>query len=266
LIDSQEQATTTKQLENEIGIEAGEGEVEGDGEGEEGEGEGEGKGEGAGKDDSVTAPVCLKNARTTCKRMYEVSTDWNLSSYYPLAYNGVLYNTDSDPSQQQYGFNNEYYYNIEPTNYLQTNPEGDLFYGFKCMKYNGDSANPILYVGGKYRNVSTGEIMSGVFEFNLNEKKIKPILVVTDENSEIFLNLFRQVKPEDVNSCFVHGPGNTNLSNIISYYNLQGQNYARGNNYVIHTIKSYWKYFIVEILLLILIIILLIRFYRKKQN
>jgi hypothetical protein len=87
-----------------------------------------------------------------------------------------------------------------------------------------------------------------------------------DENSEIFLNLFRQVKPEDVNSCFVHGPGNTNLSNIISYYNLQGQNYARGNNYVIHTIKSYWKYFIVEILLLILIIILLIRFYRKKQN
>jgi hypothetical protein len=185
LIDSQEQATTTKQLENEIGIEAGEGEGEGDGEGEEGEGEGKGEGkEGKGKDDSVTAPVCLKIARTTCKRMYEVSTEWNLSSYYPLAYNGILYNTDSDPSQQQYGFNNEFYYNIEPADYLQTNGSGDIFSGFKCMKYNGDSANPVLYLGGKYTNAAVRS-GSGVFQFNLKEKKIKPILIATDDNSEI---------------------------------------------------------------------------------
>ena len=190
IIDSQEQVATSKQLENEIGIEAGEGEGTGEGEGDygTGEGTGEGTGKGKGKDDSVTAPVCLKNARTTCKKMYEVRTDWNLSSYYPLAYNGVLYNTDSDPSQQQYGFNNEFYYNIEPADLLQTNGAGDNFFGFKCMKYNGDSANPVLYLGGKYTNVAGGGSVtsgSGVFQFNLKEKKIKPILIALDDNSEI---------------------------------------------------------------------------------
>jgi hypothetical protein len=86
-----------------------------------------------------------------------------------------------------------------------------------------------------------------------------------DEKSCIFLNLFTQINPMKINSCFVHGPGNTDLSNIISYYNLPGKNLSRDSSYTLHVIKSYWKYFIVETLLLILIIILVFRLI-KKQN
>lgn len=170
LIESQEQATNIKQLENEIGIdEMGEGEEGEEDQGEEGQGKGKEKGKG--KDDRVTAPVCLNTARTTCKKMYEVRSDWNVSSYYPLAYNGILYNLD--PSENPYGFNNEYYYKLEN---LEKNNGEDMFYGFKCMKYNGDPKNPILYLGGKYS--SGGTDGAGVFEFNLKEKKIKPILFI----------------------------------------------------------------------------------------
>jgi hypothetical protein len=127
LIESQEQAKGAKQIETEIGnTETGEGE-----EGEAAETEPQEQV----KEDAVSAPVCLKSALTTCKKMYDVQEDWNASSYYPLAYDGVSYTLD--PNENLYGFNNEYYYNLDN---LQING-GDMFRGFKCMKYNGDSKN-----------------------------------------------------------------------------------------------------------------------------
>jgi hypothetical protein len=172
LIESQEQAASTKQIESEIGItEAGE-------EQEEEAGDQEQAKEVVSKDDNVTAPVCLNGALTTCKRMYDVQGDWNASSYFPLEYDGIFYNLD--PGEQQYGFNNEYYYNLEN---LQTNADGHVFYGFKCMKYNGDSNHPILYLGGAIVNDDTKR--SAVYELSLKTKKIKPILIANKEDSEI---------------------------------------------------------------------------------
>jgi hypothetical protein len=194
LIESQEQASSTKQIENDIGsAELGQGQGQGEGQGQEGD-EGQlGSSEverQAIKASSKTAPVCLNGALTTCKRMYDVREDWKLSSYYPLAYDGVLYNTE-----QQYGgnrgnssdggFNNEYYYNLDPAKYLQTDQAGNTFYGFKCMKYNGDNANPVLYLGGTLRDDARNTLMSAVYEVKLKDKTIKPILTAMNENSEI---------------------------------------------------------------------------------
>lgn len=171
LIESQQQAASTKQVESEIGItEAGE-------EQEEEEAGDREQAKEVSKDDNVTAPVCLNGALTTCKRMYDVQRDWNVSSYFPLEYDGIFYNLDP---VEQYGFNNEYYYNLEN---LQTTADGDMFYGFKCMKYNGDSNHPILYLGGAI--VNDGGKMSAVYELSLKTKKIKPILIANNEDSEI---------------------------------------------------------------------------------
>jgi hypothetical protein len=135
LIESQEQTKFTNQLENEIGLDEGDKE-EGEGDEEEGDDEiGE-------KDDSVTAPVCLKNALVTCKLMYALQNDWKLSSYYPLAYNGVYYNLVSN---DKYRFNNEYFHKIKDLELAYR--RDDTYYGFKCMKYNEDASNPILYLG-----------------------------------------------------------------------------------------------------------------------
>jgi hypothetical protein len=165
LIESQEQAKGAKQIETEIGnTETGEGE-----EGEAAETEPQEQV----KEDAVSAPVCLKSALTTCKKMYDVQEDWNASSYYPLAYDGVSYTLD--PNENPYGFNNEYYYNLDN---LQING-GDMFRGFKCMKYNGDAKNPILYLGGK-----TNDNRSALYEMSLGTKNIKPI-ILTNVDSEI---------------------------------------------------------------------------------
>ena len=91
------------------------------------------------KEDEVSASVCLKGALTTCKKMYDVQEDWNASSYYPLAYDSVSYTVD--PNENPYGFNNEYYYNLDT---LNISGDNTTFYGFKCMKYNGDSKNPVF--------------------------------------------------------------------------------------------------------------------------
>ena len=181
LIESEEQASAVKQIENDIvSTEAGEGEGEGEGEGKgkgKGEGKGEGEGEGDDEDSSSSAPVCLNGALTTCKRMYTLSEDWNASNYYPLAYDGVFYNLDPD---QQYGFNNEYYYNLK--NQISVNEAGDTFFGFKCMKYNGDHENPILYLVGR---LFKRTLYSAVFELNLQTKQMKIMLLAVDENCEI---------------------------------------------------------------------------------
>ena len=180
LIESEEQVSAIKQIENDIGsTELGEGEGKGEGEGE-GEGddnETNNAPEDDGGDDRSSAPACLNGALTTCKRMYNLSEDWDASSYYPLAYDGVFYNLDP---AQQYGFNNEYYYNLEK---LEINESESKFFGFNCMKYNGDSNNPILYLGGRKSKTTP---VSTVFELNLKTKKIKSMLVaVADVDSEI---------------------------------------------------------------------------------
>jgi hypothetical protein len=175
LIESQEQAANVKQIENEIG------ETDtGDKKGELSESEEE-KRKKISMDERITAPVCLNDALTTCKKMYPIRDDWNLSSYYPLAYYGVLYNID--PTEQPYGFNNDYYYTIDN---LDTYGEYDdkTFYGFKCMKYNGDSTNPILYLGGK-SNDADGNTLSSLFKLNLKTKKITPILLANTQGDEI---------------------------------------------------------------------------------
>ena len=175
LIESEEQTSAIKQIENDIGST------------EVGEGEGEGEGDDAQEaqtnnapeddgDDRSSAPACLNGALTTCKRMYTLSEDWDASNYYPLAYDGVFYNLDP---VQQYGFNNEYYYNLEN---LAVNETDNTFFGFKCMKYNGDDENPILYLGG---TLFRGTLISAVFELNLQTKKIKPMLLAVDRDSEI---------------------------------------------------------------------------------
>jgi len=176
LIESQEQAKSAKQIESEIGnTETGEGE---EGEGEAAEPKEQVK--EVSKDDRVTAPVCLNGALTTCKKMYDVQEDWNASSYYPLAYDGISYTLD--PSENPYGFNNEYYYNFDN---LELNEARDTFYGFKCMKYNGDAKNPILYLGGKIYDAATTRVKSAVYEMSLLTKKIKPILIANNVDSEI---------------------------------------------------------------------------------
>jgi hypothetical protein len=168
LIESEEQAGAIKQIENDIGST----EV---GEGDDAQEDQINNASEDDEDSSSSAPVCLNGALTTCKKMYDLAEDWNASSYYPLAYSGVFYNLDP---AQQYGFNNEYYYNLEN---LEMTGTGTNFFGFKCMKYNGDDEYPILYLGG----TSTTTPVSAVFELNLQTKKMKPILVAVDANSEI---------------------------------------------------------------------------------
>jgi hypothetical protein len=167
LIESEEQSGAIKQIENDIGAtdaDQGEGDVNEINNAPEDD-----------EDSPSSSPVCLNGALTTCNKMYDLTEDWNASSYYPLAYSGVFYNLD--PAQQQYGFNNEYYYNLEN---LEINGTATDFFGFKCMKYNGDDEHPILYLGGR----STTTPVSAVFELNLQTKKIKPILVADDDDSE----------------------------------------------------------------------------------
>ncbi len=174
LIESQEQAKGAKQIETEIGnTETGEGE-----EGEAAETEPQEQV----KEDAVSAPVCLKSALTTCKKMYDVQEDWNASSYYPLAYDGVSYTLD--PNENPYGFNNEYYYNLDN---LHINGDNTVYYGFKCMKYNGDSKNPILYLGGKINY--TGRVMSALYEMSLLTKKIKPILIANVDSEILCIDM-----------------------------------------------------------------------------
>ena len=175
LIESEEQTSAIKQIENDIGnTEVGEGEGE-----DEGDDAQEAQTNNAPEDDGddrSSAPACLNGALTTCKRMYTLSEDWDASNYYPLAYDGVFYNLDP---AEQYGFNNEYYYNLEN---LEINQPDKTFFGFKCMKYNGDDENPILYLGG---TLFRGTLISAVFELNLQTKKIKPMLLAADRDSEI---------------------------------------------------------------------------------
>jgi hypothetical protein len=175
LIESEEQTSAIKQIENDIGnTEVGEGEGEGEGDDAQ-EAQTNNAPEDDG-DDRSSAPACLNGALTTCKRMYTLSEDWDASNYYPLAYDGVFYNLDP---VQQYGFNNEYYYNLEN---LAVNETDNTFFGFKCMKYNGDDENPILYLGC---TLFRGTLISAVFELNLQTKKIKPMLLAVDRDSEI---------------------------------------------------------------------------------
>lgn len=171
LIESEEQAGAIKQIENDIGAtEVGEGEGEGD------DNETNNAPEDDGDNQSTTS-VCLNGALTTCKRMYTLSEDWDASSYYPLAYDGVFYNIDPE---QQYGFNNEYYYNLK--NQISVNEAGKTFFGFKCMKYNGDDENPILYLVGRLFKIT---LYSAVFELNLQTKQMKIMLLAVDDNCEI---------------------------------------------------------------------------------
>jgi hypothetical protein len=163
LIESEQQASNIKQIENDIentDADQGEGDVNAP--------------EDEGGDDQSSAPTCLSSALTTCKKMYALHEDWNASNYYPLAYDGVFYNIDS---AQQYGFNNEYYYNLDK---LAASEE--VFYGLKCMKYNGNNENPILYLGGAGYNKSS-DLVSTIFELNLKTKKIKPILFSNDDGN-----------------------------------------------------------------------------------
>ena len=172
LIESEEQTSAMKQIENDIGsTEVGEGEGEGDDNETNNAPEDDG-------DSSSNAPVCLNGALTTCKKMYTLSEDWNASNYYPLAYDGVFYNLDPD---QQYGFNNEYYYNLK--NQISFNEARDTFFGFKCMKYNGDDENPILYLAGRIFKKTL--YYSAVVELNLKTKQMKTMLLAVDENCEI---------------------------------------------------------------------------------
>jgi hypothetical protein len=195
LIESQEQVKGAKQIESEIGsMETGEGE----------EGEGEAVDQQikeVSKEDGVSAPVCLKGALPTCKKMYDVQEDWNASSYYPLAYDGVSYTLD--PNENPYGFNNEYYYNLDN---LQISGD-NTFYGFKCMKYNGDAKNPILYLGGKinYR----GSIKSALYEMLLITKKLKPILIADNVDSE-----FLCIDMVGMKHVMIGGKG---FNNVIKY-------------------------------------------------
>ena len=170
LIESEEQAGAIKQIENDIGATTEVGEGDDDDQEDEINNAPEDD-----EDSSSSAPVCLNGALTTCKKMYDLAEDWDASSYYPLAYSGVFYNLDP---ALQYGFNNEYYYNLEN---LEINASGTYFFGFKCMKYNGDDEYPILYLGG----TSTTTPVSAVFELNLQTKKMKPILAAVDANNEI---------------------------------------------------------------------------------
>ena len=175
LIESEEQTSNIKQIENDIGTtEVGDGDTQ---PGQTSEDNGDNGDNVDNIDNRMTAPACLNGALTTCKRMYDVQIDWNASSYYPLAYDGVFYNLDP---AEQYGFNNEYYYNLEK---LAINESENTFFGFKCMKYNGDSENPILYLGGR-SFVRKIPLPSVVFELNLKTKQMKPMLVA-DTNSEI---------------------------------------------------------------------------------
>jgi hypothetical protein len=167
LVESEEQAGNIKQIENDIGSTE-------TGEGDDAQEDQINNASEDVEDSSSSAPVCLNGALTTCKKMYDLAEDWNASSYYPLAYSGVFYNLDP---ALQYGFNNEYYYNLEN---LETDGTGNNFFGFKCMKYNGDDEYPILYLGG----TSTTTPVSAVFELNLKTKKMKPILVADSATSE----------------------------------------------------------------------------------
>ena len=169
LIESEQQASNIKQIENDIentDADQGEGDVNAP--------------EDEGGDDQSSAPTCLSSALTTCKKMYALHEDWNASNYYPLAYDGIFYNLDPDNPDQHFGFNNEYYYKLDK---LETNEAGNTFFGFKCMKYNGDSRNPILYLGG--RLITSSSLTSAVFELNLKTKKIRPMLLAADEGDEI---------------------------------------------------------------------------------
>jgi hypothetical protein len=168
LIESEEQTSAMKQIENDIGsTEVGEGDDNETNNAPEDDG-----------DSSSNDPVCLNGALKTCKKMYILPEDWNASNYYPLAYDGVFYNLDPD---QQYGFNNEYYYNLN--NQISFNEARDTFFGFKCMKYNGDDENPILYLAGRIFKKTL--YYSAVFELNLQTKQMKTMLLAVDENCEI---------------------------------------------------------------------------------
>lgn len=94
-----------------------------------------------------------------------------------------------------------------------------------------------------------------------------------DEERKIFTNLLVKNYPDDklplLDTCFVHGPGNTNLRNIIKYYGLEGEEIAKKRNWMVYyrnALKTYTKYFKVEAaIILIILIILLIIIWRKKK-
>jgi hypothetical protein len=97
-----------------------------------------------------------------------------------------------------------------------------------------------------------------------------------DEKRKIFLNVWD--KPiKEIDTCFVHGPGNADLGEYISRYSLEGQIQRKeeGENrdfwaYNWKALKSYTKYFMFEaifiLLFLILIIWLIAKWIKKRSN
>lgn len=64
---------------------------------------------------------------------------------------------------------------------------------------------------------------------------------------------------------FIHGPSNVNMDFIIDAYGFSNNNKSRGINYVLNAIKTYYVYFIPELIIFFLIIFFIILIYIRKK-
>jgi hypothetical protein len=104
----------------------------------------------------------------------------------------------------------------------------------------------------------------GTLFINLTWNHDKTEMYRIDEQGRIIVNRTNS------EPCFVHGPGNSNLDEVIARYPFKAKKHCQRANYLWNGIKTNWRVYKVDIIvcliLLILLFFFLIRFFMRKQS
>jgi hypothetical protein len=144
--------------------------------------------------------------------------------------------------------------NIKKNNDLNNTDDQKLF----IMEHNKD--NSIFYFDKKNEIILNifGNLITGKLDFNSFD-----FYLIENNNGVKIFN-----KKNNTYPMVLHGPGNTNLDDIILKYNykLTKKNNDSRIKYSIRAINNYYKYFIKEIFILVIFIVLLILYFLNKKN
>lgn len=205
----------------------------------------------------------------------------------------VLYINSKDLEEKFRQYNTNILFGIDTLNFLQAKLYDRCFK--PCIMGNKKyRVNSGLYMGYvKYIKIFLGQICRGSVCENtkMNDQKLVSNLCGTDffrknikldVEKKIFLNLlpknFLITRESDfqltdgrviVNGYepnFVHGPSNTDLGFIIKSYGYDFDDRDFRTKYILNGIKTYYQYFIPDIIIIVVIIILCIFLLYLKNN
>jgi hypothetical protein len=130
----------------------------------------------------------------------------------------------------------------------------------------------ILYLKNQYNLQDSDDDQKTLANFLNDNPEFTKKFCKFDDKNRVFLNVLKKKYRGDLNKldcCFVHGPANTDLKNIINHFNLHGDMIFQKRNPVVYyknIIKNYSRYYKTEIFILLLILGILLYLFIKRKN